>query len=208
MPAIPPLSPQEAAVLLHKATEPPFSGAYVHTQTPGAYLCRQCGTPLFRAEDKFDSGSGWPSFDDALPQAVRRLPDPDGRRTEIVCAHCGGHLGHVFEGEGFTPKNTRHCVNSLSLHFVPAGKDPAAPTAKAAAPQPGATGPDADAACTGLTPSPRPPLVSWRSEAGNSRSCKNRLRRLSSSPHSSTQGRNIPVQTRALSLSRINKSIT
>ena len=98
MPAMPPLSPQEAAVLLHKATEPPFSGAYVHTQTPGAYLCRQCGTPLFRAEDKFDSGSGWPSFDDALPQAVRRLPDPDGRRTEIVCAHCGGHLGHVFEG--------------------------------------------------------------------------------------------------------------
>ncbi|SDF83039.1 peptide methionine sulfoxide reductase msrA/msrB [Desulfovibrio legallii] len=149
MKTLPPLSPEETAVLLHKATEPPFSGAYVHTAAPGRYCCRQCGTPLFRAEDKFDSGSGWPSFDDTLPGAVRRQPDADGHRAEIVCARCGGHLGHVFAGEGFTPKNTRHCVNSLSLHFVPAGEEaPAVAAAPHGAAEAGLQ--NADPACTGV----------------------------------------------------------
>lgn len=117
--AMPPLTPEEEAVILHKATERPGSGAYLHNKADGTYVCRHCGTPLYAAGDKFESGCGWPAFDDALPGAVRELPDPDGRRVEIVCANCGGHLGHVFRGEGFTAKNTRHCVNSLSLHFNP-----------------------------------------------------------------------------------------
>jgi len=112
-----PLKPEEARVILHKATEAPFTGAYLNHHETGMYTCRQCGTDLFPSETKFDSGSGWPSFDDALPGAVREVPDADGRRTEIVCAHCGGHLGHVFRGEGMTDKNTRHCVNSISLGF-------------------------------------------------------------------------------------------
>lgn len=120
---MPPLNKQEAAVILHKATEPPYSGKYHRQGEPGTYICRQCGMPLYSSEDKFDSGCGWPSFDTELPGAVKRVPDADGQRTEIVCAHCGGHLGHVFEGEGFTEKDTRHCVNSLSMAFVDKGSE-------------------------------------------------------------------------------------
>lgn len=111
------LTPQEKYILIEKGTERPFGGSLLDNKETGLYLCKLCGSELFRSESKFNSHSGWPSFDDALPSAVKEILDRDGRRTEIVCATCGGHLGHVFRGEGMTAKDTRYCVNSLSLSF-------------------------------------------------------------------------------------------
>ncbi|MGB2570795.1 peptide-methionine (R)-S-oxide reductase MsrB [Micromonospora citrea] len=115
------LTPEEFRVLREAGTERPWTGEYVDTRTPGVYHCRACGAELFRSDDKFDSHCGWPSFDDAVPGAVKEIPDHTlgMARVEIRCARCDSHLGHVFEGEGFTPKDTRHCVNSLSIRLEP-----------------------------------------------------------------------------------------
>jgi peptide-methionine (R)-S-oxide reductase len=117
------LSPEEERVIVHKATEIPFTGEYDDFYRDGTFICRRCNAPLFSSKSKFDAGCGWPSFDESFPNALKRVPDPDGIRMEIQCKNCGGHLGHEFIGENLTNRNTRECVNSLSIRFIPKGKE-------------------------------------------------------------------------------------
>lgn len=118
------LTPQEEDVVLAKGTEAPFTGEYDNFFEDGVFICRRCNAPLFSSKSKFEAGCGWPAFDENYPDALKRIPDPDGKRVEIECNNCKAHLGHVFEGEHLTNKNTRHCVNSLSIKFISQGSKP------------------------------------------------------------------------------------
>jgi methionine-R-sulfoxide reductase len=118
------LTKEEESVIIHKGTEAPFTGKYYAFWKLGTYVCKRCGALLYRSESKFEANCGWPSFDEEIPGAVKRTPDSDGVRAEISCAKCGAHLGHVFAGEGYTEKNTRHCVNSISMEFIPDKQQP------------------------------------------------------------------------------------